>query len=167
MPYATVYVLRFNGRILSGPNAGQELRNHEQELHDRKTTADSATQHAWAYINNGQFEGRVDILTRQYDDATRGFVYTPVAVAQTADAPEPPPLAPRPTQRYVIVSKHPKFTRLYLGRHQPVVAKASALRFNSEGAARERITFWQDMLARGENLDPDFINNLDVETVAK
>lgn len=64
---------------------------------------------------------------------------------------------------FVIISRHPAFGKLFLGRGRPVASKKAALRFSSEESAQERIAFWKD-LATKENLDPKFIDNLEVES---
>lgn len=63
---------------------------------------------------------------------------------------------------YIIASKHPAFGKLYLGRHRPVKAKASALKFRTEADALDRIAWWKGNIER-DNLDPKFFGNLYVE----
>ncbi len=67
---------------------------------------------------------------------------------------------------FVIVSRHVAFGTLYLGRHQPVASKASALKFRTRELAQDRIEFWRGLLADARNnLDPKFFGNMDVEEI--
>lgn len=64
--------------------------------------------------------------------------------------------------KFVIASKHSAFGKLYLGRNQPVKSKAAAISFGSDESAKERIAFWQGLIAK-EDLDPKFFGNMYVE----
>lgn len=63
---------------------------------------------------------------------------------------------------YVIVSRHPSFGKLFLGRGRPVATKGAALKFRSIELAKERIAFWKDLLIKEPSLDERFINNMEV-----
>jgi hypothetical protein len=63
---------------------------------------------------------------------------------------------------YRIVSKHPAFGTLYLGRTGPVKAKASAIKFFSRESIEQRIAFWRGLIEK-DDLDPKFFGGMEVQ----